>query len=213
MPKKVQLTEEKLYEIIRSIVKKVLNETSACLGASYYTVRALAHDVKDGDIEAIDRASLIMMKYVPANSILIPIPSHTGNATYTLTLAKFIAKRTKSKVLDILSSEPRERLYNLKLKGVDMSKVNLDYNLPDENRISDMLHSTRNVILIDNVVDSGATYHHAKEALKKMYGVDAWMLSLGAVTNPKCKSYDVIRSTYRPRTFMEENETKECPQP
>lgn len=202
---KIVLTESELNEMITSAVLQVLNETSACLGAGYHGfIRHLAHEVKSGDNDAIDQASLLMMKYVPANSVLIPIPSHYGYATYTLKLAKFIAKRTKSRVLDIVSSEPRETLYNQKMKGIDPSKVNLGFNVTQDERVADILHSARNVILIDNVVDSGATYEHTKELIKQAYGVDAWLLTLGAVENPKNKSYDVIRSIYPNRTRLYE---------
>ena len=204
MSKKIIITENKLYEIISQVIRQVLDETSACLGAEYGSVRNLAHEVKAGDKDAIDKASLIMMNYVPANSILIPIPSHTGKATYTLTLANFIAKRTKSRVLDILSSDAREMLYKQKIRGVDISKINLGFRTDKKDEIGRLLHSVRNVILIDNVIDSGATYEQAKSVIKDTYGVDAWLLSLGAIENPKNKSYDVIRSIYPNRKNLYE---------
>jgi len=207
--KKMLISESRLHQLITEIVKSVLNETSACLGASYGSVRALAHGVKDGDIDAIDQASLIMMKYVPVNSVLIPIPSHNGYATYTLKLANFIAKRTKSKVLDILSSKPREMLYKQKKMGVDVSKINLEFQVVNDDNVKNMLQSARNVILIDNVIDSGATYEQAKDVIKQVYGVDAWLLTLGAVENPKNNSYDVIRSIYpKRRRLYKENEKR-----
>lgn len=204
MTKKILITENKLYEIISQVIRQVLNETSACLGADYGSVRHLAHEVKSGDIDAIDKASLIMMNYVPANSILIPIPSHTGKATYTLTLANFIAKRTKSRVLDILSSDAREMLYKQKMRGVDISKINLGFRTDKKDEIDKLLHSVRDVILIDNVIDSGATYEQAKSVIKDTYGVDAWLLSLGAIENPRNKTYDVIRSIYPNRRNLYE---------
>ncbi len=207
MAKRIHITEEKLYEIISQVIRQVLNETSACLGANYASVRNLAHDVKAGDKDAIDKASLIMMNYVPVNSILIPIPSHTGKATYTLTLANFIAKRTKSRVLDILSSDAREMLYKQKIRGVDVGKINLGFKIDKNDEVNELLHSVRNVILIDNVIDSGATYEQAKSVIKDVYGIDAWLLSLGAIENPKYKSYDVIRSIYpNRRKIYEETE-------
>ena len=204
MKNRIYITESKLYEIISQVIKQVLDETSACLGANYGSVRSLAHDVKAGDKDAIDKASLIMMNYVPVNSILIPIPSHTGKATYTLTLANFIAKRTKSRVLDILSSDAREMLYKQKIRGVDVGKIDLGFRTDKNDEIEKILRSVRNVILIDNVIDSGATYEQAKSLIKNVYGVDVWLLSLGAIENPRNKSYDVIRSIYPNRINLYE---------
>lgn len=186
---------------LRNIIKGVLLETLACLGGNYAKrIRYLCHAVKEGNIVAIDEASLIMAKYVPAGSILIPIPSHDGKATYTLKLAQFIAKRSKSKVMDILSSPSRERMYNLKQRNVDVRNVNLNFvgMSDDDGSIANRLSSVRNVILIDNVVSSGITYEQAQREIKQRYGVDAWMLSLGAIQN---SPYDrgqkrVIRSMF-----------------
>jgi hypothetical protein len=178
----IRLTEGRLIGIIKSIIL----ETLASLGGNYAKrIRYLCHAIKEGDIVAIDEASLIMAKYVPSGSILITIPSHGGKATYTLKLAQFIAKRSKSKVMDILSSPSRERMYNIKMRNVDIQNVNLNFTSAAyyDGSIASRLSSVRNVILIDNVVSSGVTYEQAQKEIKRMYGVDAWMLSLGAIQN------------------------------
>jgi predicted amidophosphoribosyltransferase len=178
----IRLTEGRLIGIIKSIIL----ETLASLGGNYAKrIRYLCHAIKEGDIVAIDEASLIMAKYVPSGSILIPIPSHGGKATYTLKSAQFIAKRSKSKVMDILSSPSRERIYNLKMRNVDIQNVNLNFTSAADydGSIASRLSSVRNVILIDNVVSSGVTYEQAQKEIKRRYGVDAWMLSLGAIEN------------------------------
>lgn len=195
--KKYIISESKL----RTLIKEAIMETLACLGGEYNKrFRHLCHDVKAGDIEAIDTASIILSKYVPPRSVLIPIPSHTGESTYTLKLAKFIAKRSNAKVLNILSSQPREKMYNLKMNGSDINKINLGFNVSPDNdgQIAQILSNARNIILIDNVVSSGVTYEQAQKVIKEKYGVDAWMLSLGAIEK---SPYDkgekrVIRSTF-----------------
>lgn len=186
---------------LRTMIREAILETLACLGGAYrQRIRYLCHLVKEGDIEAIDEASLMLAKYVPVGSILIPIPSHGGTATYTLKLAQFIAKRSKSKVMDILSSPARERMYNLKMQKADVKNINLNFSAAsdDNGRIANALANARNVILVDNVVSSGVTYEQAQKEIKQKYGVDAWMLSLGAVEN---SPYDkgekrVVRSTF-----------------
>ena len=193
--RKYILTESEL----RSFISEAVKETLACLGATYTRkVSHLAHAVKSGDPEAIDTASLLLSRYVPPRSVLIPIPSHDGHATYTLKLAKFIAKRTGAKVLDILKTDARESLYMQKQKGVDIDYVDLGYWIMNTPEIGEILKSAKNVILVDNVVDSGVTYEQAQKVIKLAYHVDAWMLSLGAVQGSK---YDpdekrVIRSTF-----------------
>lgn len=209
MKQSVYLTESKLRNIIREALQEIL-ETRACLGASYYAVRHLAHDVKAGDLEAIDRAALLMCKYVPVGSIIIPIPQHSGKAEYTLKLANRIAQLSKAKVRDILSTQPRQSsLYMQKQREVDTSKMNLGFRVFYDKNIAQELKSARNVILIDNAIDSGLTYEQSAQAIKQAYGVDAWLLTLGAVVNPKDKSQDIIRSIYPTYRVHEEAEPSE----
>lgn len=196
MQQVVYLTEEHLRNIIREALTE-LSETSACLGAPYYSVRWLCHDVKSGDMDAIDRAAILMHKYVPSNSVLIPIPQHTGKAEYTLKLAKRIAQLSKSVVMDVLRIKQRNTtLYLQKKRGADVSNLDLGVTAVYDESIAEKIKSARNVILIDNAIDSGLTYDQSRDAVKQTYGVDAWLLTLGAVVEPKDKSRDVIRSTY-----------------
>lgn len=208
MRKIIQLTEADIKSIVRQAINE-LYETSACLGANYAYVRHLAHDVKAGDITAIDDAAILMSKYVPPRSILIPIPNHTGKADYTLKLAQRIAQISKSEVLDILSSTPRKgTLYLQKKRGVDVTKINMGLKADGDDSIAERMHKARNVILIDNVIDSGATYEQSKKAILDAFGVDAWLLTLGAVTKPKNKRLDVIRSIY-PSRLSEQTESED----
>jgi len=188
------LTESKFFSLIRESVLEAL----ACLGASYNNVRRLAHDVKTGDSDAIEQAAILMSRKVPANSILIPVPNHSGKADYTLRMAKRIAQLSKSEVLDIIKATPREgTLYTTKIKNKGIAKEqNLGFSVLKSNTVSEKLKNTRNVILIDNVVDSGMTYQQAEERVREAYGVKPWMLSLGAVENPKDTSRDIIRSVF-----------------
>lgn len=190
-----------VYVLTESKLRKMILETLACLGGAYKKrIRNLCHLVKEGNIVAIDEASLMLAKYVPAGSILIPIPSHEGVATYTLTLARFIAKRSKSKVMNILSSPPRERMYNVKMKNNDVNNVNLNFSgaSDEDGNIAKTLSNARNVILIDNVVSSGVTYEQAQRIIKQKYGVNAWMLSIGAVQNTPFDKGEkrVVRSVF-----------------
>ena len=76
-----------------------------------------AHAMKDGAKWAIYKAAAEMVKYIPTNAVLIPMPSHTGRASYTLELCKRIARETAAEVCDYLKGTPRETLYRLKKQG------------------------------------------------------------------------------------------------
>lgn len=197
MAKKIILTENDIVNIVNDAALTILNETSACLGVPYNYVRHLAHDVKSGDIEAIDNAANIMYRFVPKGSVLIPIPQHSGRATYSLILSKFIGRKAKARTIDLLSTDKRPRVFTLKKQGVNPSDIKLDFHVEYNEEIAGYLAKTRNVILIDNVIDSGTTYEQARMAIKNTYGVEPWLLTLGAVMNPKYDPFDVIRSDYK----------------
>ena len=42
-----------------------------------------AHAMKNGERWAIFKAAAEMVKYIPSNAALVPMPSHSGAATYT----------------------------------------------------------------------------------------------------------------------------------
>ena len=198
------------FNDIKQLVLEATAKTLACLGASYPklgdlngdNIRALAHKVKEGNKNAILKAASLLHKYVQPNSILIPIPSHTGISTYTKELADIIAQKSNSTVLDILRSGQRDMLYNRKMNGANVNDINLGiYCVGDVNGlISKKLHKTRNVILIDNVVDSGITYKQAHDALLREYNVESWMLALGVVekSNHDINDERVFRSIITP---------------
>lgn len=136
------------------------------------TNRETAHAMKNGERWAIYKAAEAMAKYIPTNAVLIPIPSHTGNATYTLDLAQRIARETNSEVLDALKCEPREMLYKLKKQGRKPTPRQMGFYL---------VHSIpegKNVIILDNVVATGTTAAAALMATGK--GI---VLAFAAATN------------------------------
>lgn len=115
------------------------------------TNRETAHAMKNGEHWAIGKAAQAMAKYIPTNSVLIPIPSHTGKATYTLELAKRIARATNAEVLDALKCEPREMLYNLKKQGKKPSPRQMGFYLVHS------LPEGKHIVILDNVVATGTT--------------------------------------------------------
>lgn len=120
-----------------------------------------AHAMKNGERWAIYKAAEAMAKYIPTNAVIIPIPSHTGNATYTLELAKRIARATNAEVLDALKCEPREMLYNLKKQGKRPTPRQMGFYLVRS------IPENKRVIIIDNVVATGTTAAAALMAVGK----------------------------------------------
>ena len=117
--------------------------------------RSLAHGVKDGDKASIEEAARRLARLVPRDAVLIPVPSHTGQATYTLEMARRVADINGSSVVDALVGKPREKLYDVKKQGsvhVD-GKEFLGLSMKDSANIP----SNRPVFFVDNVVDSGIT--------------------------------------------------------
>lgn len=134
--------------------------------------RETAHAMKNGEHWAIYKAAQEMAKFIPTNAVLIPIPSHTGSATYTLELAQRIARATNAEVLDALKCEPREMLYNLKKQGKRPTPRQMGFYL---------VHSIpegKRVIILDNVVATGTTAAAALMATGK--GI---VLAFAAATN------------------------------
>lgn len=120
-----------------------------------------AHAMKNGERWAIFKAATEIAKYIPTNAVLIPIPSHTGRATYTLELAQRIARTTDAQVLDALKCEPREMLYKLKKQGKKPTPRQMGFYLVHS------IPENKRVIILDNVVATGTTAAAAVQAVGK----------------------------------------------
>lgn len=140
-----------------------------------------AHAMKEGAKWAIYKAAAEMVKYIPTNAVLIPMPSHTGRATYTLELCKRIARETAAEVCDYLKGTPRETLYSLKKQGRKPTPKKLGFYL------SQPIPSGKRVIIIDNVVATGTT---AAAAVRAIGG--GVVFAYAAATNSQTRK-DLVR--------------------
>ncbi|MBR5377951.1 MAG: hypothetical protein IK135_02415 [Bacteroidales bacterium] len=140
-----------------------------------------AHAMKEGANWAIIRAAREMVKYIPTNAVLVPMPSHTGRATYTKDLCRLIARETAAEVCDYLRGKERETLYNLKKQGRHILPAKLGFYL------SQPLPAGKRVIIIDNVVATGTT---AAAAVRAIGG--GVVFAYAAATNSQTRN-DLIR--------------------
>lgn len=121
----------------------------------------VAHKLKEGDTDAFDYAARQMVKLLPKNAVLIPIPGRHGTPDQTMKLCKNIASYTHLPILDALRGNERESQYEAKYKGRYLTEEQLGYR-----RIA-TIPTGRIPYLIDNVVDTGTT---AKAAVKALGG-------------------------------------------
>lgn len=143
--------------MVCSISKKTI-----AVGNHNGQLRQLAHDVKK-DNNAVLKAAKLMSLYITPKSILVPIPSHTGDATYTYDMAVAIAKEKGAKVVDALQCFPRESCHDAKLQHRDISNKVWFYRIAD---VPD-----HDIVLIDNCVATGHTADAARKALKRPHAV------------------------------------------
>ena len=121
----------------------------------------LARKVKSGDPDAVDEAALMMAPLVKfGNAVLVPAPSHTGEAGAMLALANAISYYTYTPVADVLRSDPRESQYEAK-RATGEPILAKDLGI----RAIASLPEGSIPVIIDNVVDSGNTAEACVEAL------------------------------------------------
>lgn len=125
----------------------------------YTAVRELAHKVKEGDPKAIKKAATMMARYLPPSGVLVPVPSHSGEATVTKTLAQELSRISSFPVYDVLRGTPREKNYDAKNSGHPVTAE--DMGLYQTAALPKGLQP----ILVDNVIDTGTTAKAAVSAL------------------------------------------------
>lgn len=126
----------------------------------YRNVSSLAKRVKSRDAEAVREVAEMMKPLIPENAVLVPVPSHTGEATDMLDVAKVLGELTGSEVADVLKGAPRASQYDTKKEtGAAISSSDLGI------RMEGQLPEGKLPIIIDNVVDTGNTAEACVQAL------------------------------------------------
>lgn len=132
-----------------------IKKNTIAVGNHAGKLRDMAHEVKY-DKNAMKEAAKLMSVVIPSGSVLIPIPSHTGDATYTHAIASEISRIKNGKVIDALQGFERESSHEAKLQHRNIDSQIWFYKIEDV---------PQSVILIDNCVSSGKTIEMARKAL------------------------------------------------
>ncbi len=123
-------------------------------------VRQVAHDLKVADARAIHVAAGAMAPLLPPGSTLVPVPSSSGSTRANLRLAEAIASLVPgTHVVDGLDREASESQYRRRKRGEAALRA-------DAMRVRWVGGALRDpVVLIDNVLSTGATAKAAERAL------------------------------------------------
>ena len=127
----------------------------------YFINRNKAHSIKNRDPKVVAELADKMAGMIPKDAVLVPAPSHTGEATDMLDLANALSERTGAPVADVLKSKQRDSQYASKRAGKAMTADELGITVQGE------LPEGKLPIVIDNVVDSGNTAAACIKALGK----------------------------------------------
>lgn len=140
----------------------------------YSRFRSECHKVKVGNKDSIEMSAHFLSKFITKNDVLVPIPSHYGYATYTKEIATIISQIKGSPVEDCLRCVPHNTLYQSKINN---EKINLE--------MFSLYVPSGNIILIDNVVDTGITLETAINAI----GVECNFVSIAITSKSNFVQY------------------------
>lgn len=159
--------------------------SSKMIYQSYYNtpgVREVCHAVKQNNSYAVRVIAEYLTEQadIKTHDILIPVPQHTGRATYNKAIADIIATRTGANIFDVLRCKPRETLYKQKLRQSE--QLHTDFYLADE-------IPTGKIYIIDNVIATGQTIFDILELLKTSF-----IPLVFAIDETRFNSWDDLRN-------------------
>ena len=143
----------------------------------YGEVRDLCHDIKDSKpcpaLPVIyDEASAAM----PVKAVLVPMPGSGGIASYTNDMAHEIAKNINAQfigktavVLNCLVGSVRDSVCRRKQAGEPFDDIQFGFrfvNSEAKERLDKFIRAGWDVLLVDNVVDTGTTARAAMQAME-----------------------------------------------
>lgn len=134
-------------------VKPIMEKYKSILPYSSPGCRLIAHGIKNGVKPYIVHAAKAMAPYVNRDSILVPIPSHSGVATTTLMLAHAISNISQSQVMPCIRGRKRMSLYKIKKRGLPIPTTDDFYGY----QLTEPVPQDKDIVLIDNVTATRTT--------------------------------------------------------
>lgn len=121
----------------------------------------LCHKLKENDPQAITYCARQLVKMLPENAVVVPIPGHHGFALQTLYIARAINEQSGGiiPVANVLKGNSRMSNYQAKKEGSLLPAEELGF------RQVAPLPKGKVPYLLDNVVDTGTTAKAAINAL------------------------------------------------
>lgn len=141
------------------------------LGRHEGWLRYVAHGVKDGDEQCIERAAKLFDIMLPNECIVVPMPSHMGRATTLASVCIRTIGNSDRSYMDILRCAEHESSYSVKRDGFEPEDYEMWLDIVDGRTLD------APVFVLDNVVCSGATATAAIRAFRSR-GIDARVLAL-----------------------------------
>lgn len=130
-------------------------------------VRGVAHDLKAAEPIAVRVAAAALAPLVPRGATIVPVPGSRGSTRENLVLAEAVARLSGARVNDGLERVPSESQYVRRKRGLAplrAESMNVRWSGTPLRGV---------VVLIDNVVTTGAT----AEAARRAIGGDAVLLA------------------------------------
>ena len=131
----------------------------ASVGKYAGELRNLAHGMKRGDMRSMVIGADLMSPLIPENAVIVPMPNHEGKPIRTMLLGMCISGvRDDVDVVPALLVNPHDGSYHDK-------KIGKRPNLVMRRDWTANIPKGRPVVVIDNVIASGATWEVAKSVL------------------------------------------------